>query len=118
MGCGAKLGVADELQVGRAEIDEDEVAGGKRVAVPLVGVHAPHPEPHERSRMFARRWLALHEVEEVVRHLRLDVLVEPEDVVGIPRALERHEPLVLRIAVDRARDITSDLDDVVDVASD
>jgi hypothetical protein len=28
-----------------------------------------------------------------------DVLVEPEDVVGIPLALERHEPLVLRVSL-------------------
>src|SRR3954464_10837430 len=47
-----------------------------------------------------------------------DVLVEPEDVVRVPLPLEREEPLVLRVAVDRSRDVASDLRDVVDVPTD
>jgi hypothetical protein len=56
-----------------AQIDEDEVACGKRVAVPLVGVDAPHPDPQESSGLFAQHWpwryVAPYEVEKVVRHL-------------------------------------------------
>jgi len=38
MGRRGKLGAADELPLGCAQIDEDEVAGGQRVAVPLICV--------------------------------------------------------------------------------
>ena len=55
MGHRGKLGVADELPLGCAQIDEDEVAGGEPVAVPLICVDAPHPEPQEPSRLFTQR---------------------------------------------------------------
>jgi hypothetical protein len=48
--------------------------------------------------------------------LRPDVLVQPKDVVGIPGALQRDEPVVLRVAVDGSDDVVADLHDVVDVA--
>jgi hypothetical protein len=55
MGRRGKLGAADELPLGCAQIDEDEVAGGQRVAVPLICVDAPHPEPQEPSGLFTQR---------------------------------------------------------------
>ena len=59
---------------GRAQIDEDEVAGGKRVAVRLVCVDPPHPDPQKPDSLFAQRWplrcLPVHEVEKVVGHPR------------------------------------------------
>ena len=66
-----ELGAADELPLGCAEIDEDEVAGGKPVAMPLAGVDAPHPEPHEPTGVLTQRFpfrrASADEVEEVVR---------------------------------------------------
>src|SRR5213592_3439336 len=49
------------------------------------------------------------------RRLRLDVLVQPEHVFRVPLALERDEPVVLRVAVDRARHVRAHLGDVVHV---
>jgi PAP2 superfamily protein len=48
--------------------------------------------------------------------LRPDVRVQTKDVVGVPGALHRDEPVVLRVAVDGASDVVADLHDVVDVA--
>ena len=63
------------VPLGCAQIDEDEVAGGKRVAVRLVCVDAPHPDPQESSGLFVQLWpwrfVPPYDVEEVVRHLRL-----------------------------------------------
>jgi hypothetical protein len=55
MDCWGKLGAADEFSLGCAQIDEDEVAGGKRLAVRLVCVDTPHPDPQESSGLFAQR---------------------------------------------------------------
>jgi hypothetical protein len=74
MGRRGELGAADELPLGCTKIDQDEVAGGKHVAVRLVGVNAPHPDPQESSGLFAQRrpWRCVppYEVEKVVRHPR------------------------------------------------
>jgi hypothetical protein len=37
-----QFGAADEHPLGRTHVDEDEVTGGKRVAVLLVFVDSPH----------------------------------------------------------------------------
>jgi hypothetical protein len=50
-----KLGAADELPLGRAEIDEDEIARSQGTAVRLACVDAPHPDPQEPSGSFSRR---------------------------------------------------------------
>src|SRR5438552_9663816 len=49
------------------------------------------------------------------RRLRADVLVQPEDVVGIVFSLERAQPVVLHVAVDRAHDVVALFDDIVHV---
>ena len=67
-----ELGTADEGPVGRAQVDEDEVAGGKCIAVRLVRVDAPHPNPQGPGGPFAHReplgCLPVYDVEEVVGH--------------------------------------------------
>jgi hypothetical protein len=45
---------ADELTHGRAQIDEDQVAWGKRVSVPLVSLDAPQPGPEKPGSLFAQ----------------------------------------------------------------
>src|SRR5688572_5176627 len=47
--------------------------------------------------------------------LRPDVLVQPEDVVGVVGPLQPDQPVVLRVSVDRAHDVVSGLDHVVHV---
>src|SRR5918996_125385 len=49
--------------------------------------------------------------------LRSDVLVEPEDVLGVVRLLELHEPVVFLRTVDGSRDVLSPLDHVVHVVT-
>ena len=49
LGRRGEFGSADERPLGRAQIDEGEIAGGKRVAVRLVCVDTPHPYPQESS---------------------------------------------------------------------
>jgi hypothetical protein len=75
--CG-KLRAAEELPGGRARIDEDQVARGKRVAVRLVDVDAPHPDSQEDSGLFAkrcrRRCVRVDDVANLVRHLFLQIL--------------------------------------------
>ena len=89
---GGELGAADELPLGCAQIDEDEVTGGKRVAVRLVRVDAPQPDPQEPSGLFAQRrplhCVPLHEIEKVMRHLRsvpwplLNLACAPEEGIA------------------------------------
>src|SRR5687768_1656021 len=49
--------------------------------------------------------------------LRPDVLVQAEHVVGVEGPLQLDQPFVLRVPVDRARDIGPGLDDVVHVVA-
>src|SRR5436190_14591262 len=65
MDCCGENGAGDELPLRCGEIDESEVARGKRVAVRLLCADAPHPRPQESDGL---RRVASYEIEDVVGH--------------------------------------------------
>jgi hypothetical protein len=62
-----ELGATDELCLGGRQIDQGEVAGGKRVTVSLIAIESPHIRPEKCGRLSS---VSLGEVEQIVRHPR------------------------------------------------
>jgi hypothetical protein len=62
-----ELDAADELCLRGRQVDQGEIAGGKRVAMSLFAIDRPHLRPEKRSRPLS---VSLGEVEQIMRHLR------------------------------------------------
>src|SRR6266566_1445841 len=71
--------------------------------------------PLARHTLFAVPVGSVRPVRSGTCRLRADVLVQPEDVIGIVRPLESTEPVVLLVPVDPPHDVIPLFDDVVHV---
>jgi hypothetical protein len=85
-----KFGLTDELLPGKRQVNEDQVAGGKRIAMSFVPADWPHLRPQKRSNLFA---IALGEVEQIVSHCGI---VSPRRVRGTGR--EQRLTLLTRVS--------------------